>query len=38
LPGEQTPLDIGPIEGVEFSVEWSPESGSDGPSQSGGGN
>lgn len=35
LPGEDTPLDIGPIEGVEFNVEWSQESASDGPSQSG---
>lgn len=26
LPGEETPLDFGPIEGVEFDVEWSEES------------
>lgn len=31
LPGE---LRVGPIEGVEFGVEWSPESVSGGPSQS----
>lgn len=29
IPGEETPLNIGPIEGVEFRVEWSSESGSD---------
>lgn len=34
LPGVPTPLRVGPIEGVEFGVEWSPESVSGGPSQS----
>jgi len=38
LPGEQTPLNVGPIEGVEFKVETSPQSSSEVPSQSGTGN
>lgn len=37
LPGEQSWLDVGRIEGVEFSVEWSLDSANDGISQNGDG-
>ncbi|KUJ13388.1 uncharacterized protein LY89DRAFT_687520 [Mollisia scopiformis] len=35
LPGEEIPLEVGSIEGVEFEVEWGPEAGAGGVSEGG---